>query len=115
MDSVPQYCWIKNFIYFSTNITFAIQPLDPELLTLILMRSHTLSRLEHLDSLINLKATGDPRALARKMNISLRAVYDYINILKSLGAPIKYNRLRSTYYYEEMGRFHFKFIKVEEG
>ena len=113
MDSVPLYCSNEKYSYFSNNITFAVQPLDPELQTLILMRSHAFSRLEQLDSLINLKATGDPKALARKMNISLRAVYDYINVLKSLGAPIKYNRHRNTYYYEEGGRFHFKFIKAE--
>ena len=78
------------------------------------MPSYNFARLEHLDNLIRLKATGDPKALAKKLNISLRGVYDYINMLKSLGAPINYNRHKSTYYYDEQGRFHFKFIRGEE-
>ncbi len=77
------------------------------------MSNYYFSRLEHLDNLIRLKATGDPKTLARKLDISLRAVYDYINTLKSLGAPISYNRNKGTYYYDEKGRFHFKFIKSE--
>ena len=78
------------------------------------MPSYNFSRLEHLDNLIRLKATGDPRALARKLNISLRAVYDYINMLKALGAPINYNRQKGTYYYDQDGRFYFKFIKSDK-
>lgn len=78
------------------------------------MPSYNFDRLEYLDNLIRLKATGDPRTLARKLNISLRAVYDYINMLKSLGAPIEYNRHKSTYFYGEQGRFYFKFIKTDE-
>ena len=77
------------------------------------MPSYNFARLEQLDNLIRLKATGDPKTLARKLNISLRAVYDYINVLKSLGAPINYNRHKGTYYYDEQGHFHFKFIKTD--
>jgi len=72
------------------------------------------SRLEHLDYLIRTKATGDPKALAKKLNISRRTVHDYIKILKSLGAPINYCRNRGTYYYNETGRFSFKFIKQND-
>lgn len=78
------------------------------------MPIYNFDRLEHLDNLIRLKATGDPKTLAKKLNISLRAVYDYINKLKALGAPINYNRHKSTYYYDEQGHFHFKFIRAEK-
>lgn len=75
------------------------------------MPSYNFARLEYLDTLIRLKATGNPKSLAKKLNISLRATYDYINMLKSLGAPINYNRYKGTYYYDEQGYFCFKFIK----
>ena len=50
------------------------------------MPNYYFSRLEHLDNLIRLKATGAPKTLTQKPGISLRAVYDYINPLKSLGS-----------------------------
>ena len=75
------------------------------------MPNYNFARLEYLDSLIRLNATGSPRTLARKLNISLRATHHYINMLKSLGAPINYNRQKETYYYGENGRFNFKFIR----
>jgi len=78
------------------------------------MPSYNFARLEQLDQLIRLKATGDPKSLAKKLNISLRSTYDYINTLKSLGAPINYNRQKGTYYYDEHGRFEFKFIRTKE-
>ena len=75
------------------------------------MPKHYFSRLEHLDYLIRVKATGNPRSLAKKLNISLRTVHEYISTLKALGAPINYNRVKGTYYYDENGRFCFKFMK----
>lgn len=75
------------------------------------MRKRYLNRLEYLDFLIRTKATGNPRVLARKLNISKRTVFEYIDLLKSLEAPIAYDRHQETYYYAEMGNFNFKFIK----
>jgi predicted DNA-binding transcriptional regulator YafY len=75
------------------------------------MAKHYFNRLEYLDYLIRIKATGNPDILARKLNISKRTVYEYIDILKSLEAPILYDKHKETYYYTEIGRFHFKFIK----
>jgi predicted DNA-binding transcriptional regulator YafY len=77
------------------------------------MPNYNFSRLEYLDNLIRLKATGDPKTLAKKLNISVRAVYDYINTLKAQGAPINYNRHKETYYYDEQGHFCFKFMRTE--
>jgi len=78
------------------------------------MPSYNFNRLEYLDHLIRLKATGAPRSLAKKLNISVRAVYDYINMLKSMGAPINYNRQKGTYFYKEEGCFRFRFIRTEQ-
>ena len=76
------------------------------------MAKHYFNRLEYLDYLIRTKATGSPRVLAQKLNISRRTVFEYIEILKSLEAPIVYDRHNETYYYAERGSFNFKFIKT---
>jgi len=75
-----------------------------------------LHRLIRLDYLIHLKATGKPADCAHKIGISERSLYDYLKILKEMGAPIKFSRNRGTYYYIEEGRFRISFISpgVEE-
>ena len=75
------------------------------------MARHHFNRLEHLDYLIRLKATGNPDSLAKKMCLSVRTIFGYIDILKSLGAPIAYNKEKQTYDYTESGAFYFKFKK----
>jgi len=75
-----------------------------------------LHRLIRLDYLIHLKATGKPSDCAHKIGISERSLYDYLKILKEMGAPIKFSRNRGTYYYNEEGRFRISFMSpgVEE-
>ena len=75
------------------------------------MPKHYFDRLERLDHLIRIKATGSPQVLARKLYVSVRTVFGYIEILRSLGAPIDYNKHKETYYYTEPGFFYFKFRK----
>jgi predicted DNA-binding transcriptional regulator YafY len=70
-----------------------------------------LSRLERIDRLIRIKGTGSAMELARKIGVSRRSVFDYLNILKDRGAPIKYSLKRKTYYYEEDGFFNFSFFQ----
>lgn len=69
-----------------------------------------LHRLIRLDYLIHLKSTGTPARCAEKIGISERSLYDYLKILKEMGAPIKFSRNRGTYYYNEDGRFRISFI-----
>lgn len=78
------------------------------------MAKHYFNRLEYLDYLIRRKATGSPDILSKKMKISVRTVFGYIDILKSLNAPIAYNKQKETYYYTESGFFYFKFQKEKE-
>jgi predicted DNA-binding transcriptional regulator YafY len=75
------------------------------------MSKSIIDRLERLDYLIRIKATGTPTELSRKLNLSERCTYNYIDLLKQLGAPISYCRKRNSYYYEEHGRFHFNFFR----
>ena len=74
------------------------------------MSQHYFSRFEYLDYLIRAKATGPPRTLAKKMDVSLRTIFEYIEILRSLGAPIYFDKHKQTYCYEESGRFNFRFV-----
>ncbi|WP_214073899.1 HTH domain-containing protein [Mucilaginibacter sp. dw_454] len=75
------------------------------------MPKHYFNRLGHLNQLIRKKSTGSPTELAKKMNVSERTTFEYLDILKSLGADIKYSRTRQSYYYSEDGTFDFQFQK----
>lgn len=74
-----------------------------------------LHRLIRLDYLIHLKSTGTPANCANKIGISERSLYDYLKMLKEMGAPIKFSRNRGTYYYNEEGRFRVSFIAKHFG
>jgi hypothetical protein len=69
------------------------------------------NRLESLDYLIRTKSTGSPSALARRLGISERTLYDYLDAMKALGAPIGYSKRNQSYYYKEKGEFCLKFRK----
>ena len=70
-------------------------------------------RLSRIDQLIRLKATGSPKEFAGKLEISERALYDHLSWLKSEGGcPIRYCRLRRSYYYARKGRFVFEFRRA---
>jgi len=70
-----------------------------------------LERLQRIDQLIRLKATGTPRELANKLGVSKRTVYEYIQTLKDMDAPICYCKVSRSYVYEEPGRFEINFKK----
>jgi DNA-binding CsgD family transcriptional regulator len=59
-----------------------------------------LSRLERLDQLIRLKATGTPAELARKLDVSERTVYYLIRNLKERDKPVFYDKERQSYCYD---------------
>ncbi len=62
-----------------------------------------IKRLKYIDYLIKRKATGDLENFACKNGLSKRAMSDVLNEMKELGFPIKYDRVRYTYYYNERG------------
>ncbi|MGD1842800.1 MAG: hypothetical protein ACFB0B_18165 [Thermonemataceae bacterium] len=68
-------------------------------------------RLDRLDGLIRMKATGRPAVLAARLDISESTLYEFINLMKDLGAPIKWDAYRSSYVYEPEGRMEVKFSK----
>ncbi len=60
-------------------------------------------RLEYVNFLIKRKATGDLATFSRKNSLSKRAMTDFLQQMKDLGADIKYDRKQRTYYYEKNG------------
>jgi predicted DNA-binding transcriptional regulator YafY len=72
-----------------------------------------LNRFLHLDQLIRLKATGNPKNLARKIGVSESALYEYINEMKEMNAPISYDKVRNSYCYTEKVKLEFGFKKME--
>lgn len=69
------------------------------------MRKNILERLERIDRLIRIKGTGTPAELAARLKMSERNIYQYLNLMRELGAPIKFDPYRETYYYSEEGQF----------
>jgi len=67
-----------------------------------------LERLQQLHQRIEQENTGTPKELARFMNISERLLYNLIEELKDIGAPIHYNRSLKTYYYSDDFKLQIK-------
>jgi hypothetical protein len=69
-----------------------------------------IQRLSRLDNLITHKRTGSPADFAQKIGISERSLYDYLKLLKDMGAPVKFSRHRRTFYYVTDGNFRIGFF-----
>lgn len=74
-----------------------------------------IKRLEYANFLIKKKATGNLETFAQKMKLSKSSVRDILSQMRELGASIRYDRVRETYYYDENGEFSIsKFMKYGE-
>lgn len=60
-------------------------------------------RIEYINYLIKKKATGDLKTFARKNNLCRRALLNFLNEMRDLGADIQYDRKRKTYFYAKYG------------
>lgn len=69
-------------------------------------------KIQQLIEAIHAGETGTPKELSSKLGVSERMVYKYIGIIKTeFKAPIKYNRLTKTYFFEEKGRLDLRWQK----
>jgi predicted DNA-binding transcriptional regulator YafY len=75
------------------------------------MPKRILERFKRIDSLIQRRGTGKPVELAKRIEISESTLYEYLAIMKGLGAPINYDKEKDTYYYAEQGKFKIFFEK----
>ncbi len=70
-------------------------------------------RIERIDQLIRLKATGKPSDLARTLDISESQLYEILNIMKvELGGEFRYSRSLQSYYYPREIKFKCLFEEV---
>lgn len=56
--------------------------------------------IERVDCLIRRSATGAPKELAVRLSVSERTVYDLINIMKKMDAPIYFCASKNSYRYQ---------------
>lgn len=68
-----------------------------------------LERFERLHRMIGKRATGSPAELAEKLDLSERATFEYIRVMREMGAPIAFCHRRRTYYYEREVQFNMGF------
>ncbi len=70
-----------------------------------------LKKINQLDRLIHEQCTGSPANLGQKIGVSERSVFDYLKVMKEMGAPISYSRQKSSYFYQSGGRFNIRFVQ----
>ena len=58
-------------------------------------------RMEKLQWYIKRECTGSADELAKKIDISRRTLFYYLEILRDEGSDIKFSRIRNTFYYVE--------------
>ena len=58
-----------------------------------------IERLKRIDKCIRMHATGSPKEFAYKIGISESKLYEELNLLKELGAPILFNKYSMSYQY----------------
>lgn len=59
-----------------------------------------INRIQQIDNLIRLRATGNSREFANKVGVCRSVLMSNLEEMKSLGAPISYDRLNQTYKYD---------------
>lgn len=67
--------------------------------------------LRRMDQMIILRSTGSPEDFASRLGVSERTMYNYLSLLKELGAPIRYSSRKESYVYVEDGRIRLEYKK----
>lgn len=68
-----------------------------------------LKRIERIDQLIRMKATGNPNDFSNRLSVSKKTLYNTLNFMKGQGALIYYCSTRQSFCYERETYFHFGF------
>ncbi len=68
-----------------------------------------IERLQLVNRLIVQGKTGTPEELGDRLGLSKRQVFNIIEMLRDIGAPVSYNKIRKTYHYEEPCRLKIDF------
>ena len=67
--------------------------------------------LQRMDRMIRMRSTGNPEEFASRLGVSERSMYNYLTLLKELGAPLRYSNLNDSYIYLDEGRFSLEYEK----
>jgi transcriptional antiterminator len=68
-----------------------------------------IKNIQLLIELIEQRNTGNSAEIAKKLGVSERMVYKYLDILKSeFDVPIKYSRVQNTYVFSEEGKIDLR-------
>ena len=73
-----------------------------------------LERIKYIDYLISKKVAISRTSLAKKLNISTRQLTSIINLMKELGAPIKYCKRTKKYLYTSNEKFYYGYKNISE-
>ena len=74
-----------------------------------------IKNIQLLIELIEQKNTGRPAEIAKKLAVSERMVFKYLDILKSeFNVPIKYSRTLHSYEFSEKGGIDLKWQELNE-
>lgn len=65
--------------------------------------------IERIDALIRRSATGTPKQLANRLNISERGLFKTLKLMKEMGAPITYSISKESYTYTYEVEFYAGF------
>jgi ACT domain-containing protein len=77
---------------------------------MIILFPKIVEKLQRIDQLIRMKATGSPQELAKRLGLAPSTIYQYLDIMKNvLNAPIKYCVHKRSYIYEEDVRLFIGF------
>ena len=57
--------------------------------------------MERMDQMIRMENTGDASEFSKRLGISRRQLYYYVDELKDLGLPLSYSRKSKTFFYEK--------------
>ncbi len=71
-----------------------------------------LKLLDRVHQLIRRKATGTPKQLAKRLDMSERCLYNIISLLKEMGGPIYYCSAKQSYCYERSVDFAIGFVET---
>ena len=74
-----------------------------------------IQRIERLHQLIKLKTTGPPKECAERLEISERQLYNTLELMKELGAPVYFDSALCSYTYEHEVEFSFRFLVKNNG
>lgn len=72
-----------------------------------------INQIEQLDQLIRMQATGKPKQLANRLQISEASLFRLLEVMKKLNAPLKYDIYMQSYIYEHEVSFEFGFYTKE--